>query len=596
MSDSVLDILSGIFRAAFVESGFPADLGNVRESDRPDLAPFQCNGAMAAAGVLKKQGEKANPREIAAKIVEAVSSNSAIAGLEIAGPGFININPNEDLVAKRANELKSDPRTGASKSDPLKVVMDYGGANVAKPMHVGHLRSAVIGEALKRLFRFRGHEVIGDVHLGDWGLQMGHLISELEDEQPGLIYFDASVTGDYPSDSPVTMDDMARMYPAASAKAKSDETRMKRSQLATAELQSGRPGYRSLLDHFINVSIAYLKQGYGDLGVTFDLWKGEASVDPLIPDMIEEMQSKGITEESDGALIIRVDENYDSEKRKGLPPVMLKSSAGAVLYHTTDLATLVDRKAQINPDLILYIVDQRQATHFKQVFKAAAMAGWYTLEQMEHLGFGTVNGKDGKPFKTRDGDALRLSDLTQMMREAASNRLSESGIGTDYDEAERADIANKVGMAALKFADLQNQRLTNYVFDVDRFTAFEGKTGPYMLYAAARMKSLQRNAAAKGVEAGDIQISHQSELQLVLALDAFDKALKKAESSRAPHILCEHLFRVAQAYSRFWTDCPVLKDGTPDAVQSSRLALSNLTLKQLELGLEIIGLEVPERM
>ncbi len=596
MSDSVLNRLTDVFSQAFADAGFPAELGAVRESDRPDLAPFQCNGAMAAAGVLKKQGEKANPRDIASKIVEAVSGHSAIAGLEIAGPGFININPNEELVAARANDLIADPRTGATLVKPLKVVMDYGGANVAKPMHVGHLRSAVIGEALKRLFRFRGHEVIGDVHLGDWGLQMGHLISELEDEQPGLVYFDSDVTDGYPSESPVTMEDMARMYPAASSKAKEDETRMKRSQAATAELQAGRPGYRALLDHFISVSIEYLKQGYGDLGVTFDLWKGEASVDPLIPDMIEEMEAKGITEDSDGALIIRVDEGYDSEKRKGLPPVMLKSSAGAVLYHTTDLATLVDRKKEIDPDLILYIVDQRQATHFKQVFKAAEMAGWYNLEQMEHLGFGTVNGQDGKPFKTRDGDALRLSDLTQMMRDAAAKRLDESGIGLDYDESERRDIANKVGMAALKFADLQNQRLTNYIFDIERFTAFEGKTGPYMLYAAARMKSLQRNAAEKHVAAGDIQISHQSELQLVLALDAFDKAVQKTEVSRAPHILCEHLFRVAQAYSRFWSDCPVLKDEVPIDVKSSRLALSNLTLKQLELGLDIIGLEVPERM
>ncbi len=596
MSDSVLDILSGVFSTAFEVAGFPAELGAVRESDRPDLAPFQCNGAMAAAGVLKKQGEKANPREIAAKIVDAVSNHPAIAGLEIAGPGFININPDETLVAKRANTLVADPRAGASTSEPLKIVIDYGGANVAKPMHVGHLRSAVIGEALKRLFRFRGHEVIGDVHLGDWGLQMGHLISELEDEQPDLIYFDANITDGYPTDSPVTMDDMARMYPAASNKAKEDETRMKRSQTATAELQAGRPGYRALLDHFIAVSIAYLKKGYGDLGVTFDLWKGEASVDPLIPDMIEEMQAKGITEDSDGALIIRVDEGYDSEKRKGLPPVMLRSSAGAVLYHTTDLATLVDRKNEIDPDLILYVVDQRQATHFKQVFKAAEMAGWYGPEQLEHLGFGTVNGKDGKPFKTRDGDALRLSDLTEMMRGAAENRLNESGIGKDYDDAERADIANKVGMAALKFADLQNQRLTNYIFDVDRFTAFEGKTGPYMLYAAARMKSLQRNAAEKNVVAGEIEIAHQSELQLVLALDAFDRALEKTEASRSPHILCEHLFRIAQAYSRFWTDCPVLKDDVSADIKSSRLALSNLTLKQLELGLDIIGLEVPERM
>jgi len=596
MSDSVLNKLSEACSAAFSDLGFPKELGAVRESDRPDLAPFQCNGAMAAAGMLKKKGEKANPREIASKIVEQLTGHTVIAGLEIAGPGFINIIPNETLVAMRANTLMADPRAGASTQNSKKIVVDYGGANVAKPMHVGHLRSAVIGEALKRLLRFRGHEVIGDVHLGDWGLQMGHLISELEEEQPDLVYFDASVTEGFPTDSPVTMEDMARLYPAASQKSKDDPARLKKSQSATAELQSGRPGYRALLDHFIRISIEYLKKGYGELGVSFDLWKGEASVDPLIPDMIEEMITKGITEESDGALIIRVDENYDSEKRKGLPPVMLKSRAGAVLYHTTDLATLIDRKNEIDPDLVLYVVDQRQATHFKQVFKAAEMAGWYGAEQLEHLGFGTVNGSDGKPFSTRDGGMLRLADLTQMMRDAASKRLTESGIGQDFDAAEQADIADKVGMAALKFADLQNQRLTNYVFDVDRFTAFEGKTGPYLLYAAVRIKSLLRRAGDMNVTSGDIQISHKSEMGLVLSLDAFDRALAQAETKRAPHILCEHIYRLSQSFSRFYMDCPILADTTPDEIKSSRLALAQLTLRQLELGLDIVGIDVPARM
>ncbi len=596
MSVSVLNQLTSAFEKAFADLGFPPEFGSVRESDRPDLAPFQCNGAMAAAGFLKKQGEKANPRDIAAKIAEAVSGSDLIAGTEIAGPGFINIIPGESIVAKRANELRADDRSGAVLTAPKTIVIDYGGANVAKPMHVGHLRSAVIGEALKRLMRFRGHKVIGDVHLGDWGLQMGHLISELEDEQPGLVYFDAKITDGYPSDSPVTMDDMARMYPAASAKAKSDEARMKRSQTATAELQSGRPGYRALLDHFISVSIAYLKKGYGDLGVTFDLWKGEASVDPLIPDMIEAMKAKGITEDSDGALIIRVDENYDSEKRKGLPPVMLKSSAGAVLYHTTDLATLIDRKNEIDPDLILYVVDQRQAAHFKQVFKAAEMAGWYDPEQLEHLGFGTVNGKDGKPFKTRDGDALRLSDLTKMMRDAAKERLVKQDIGQDYPRDEQEDIADKVGMAALKFADLQNQRLTDYTFDAERFTAFEGKTGPYLLYAAVRIKSILRRAAEKGVQPGTIMVTDKAETQLLLALDAFDRAVSLAADKRAPHILCEHVFRLAQSFSRFYTDCPILKDDVPEDIKASRLSFAQLTLTQLELGLDILGISVPERM
>ena len=593
MSASVQSILDQAARDAFEQLGFPADFGKVTESDRPDLAPFQCNGAMAGAGFLKKQGEKANPREIAGKVAEALSAHDAIVDVEIAGPGFLNITPAPGAISERANTLLSDERSGASLADAQTIVIDYGGANVAKPMHVGHLRSAVIGEALKRLLRFRGHNVIGDVHLGDWGLQMGHLITELEDEQPDLPYFDDGKTSDFPSDSPVTMDDLARLYPAASSKAKADAARMERSRAATAELQAGRPGYRALLDHFITVSIASLKKGYGSLGVEFDLWKGEACVDPLIPGMIEGMKAQGITEVSDGALIIRVD---DENEKKDVPPVMLLASSGAVLYHTTDLATLTDRKAEINPDLILYVVDQRQALHFEQVFRAAVKAGWYERGQLEHLGFGTMNGPDGKPFKTREGGVLRLDDLVQMMRYAAKSRLDESGIGQDFDAEEQADIADKVGLAALKFADLQNQRTTNYVFDPERFTAFEGKTGPYLLYAAVRIKSLLRRAEREGVSAGPITIGHKSESGLVLALDHFDHALKMAEAKRAPHLICDHVYRLAQSFSRFYTDCPILAGDTPADVKSSRLALAELTLRQLELGLGILGIDIPERM
>ncbi len=593
---SILSDLNHAAEAAFAALGFPPEMGRVTESDRPDLAPFQCNGAMPAVGFLKKKGEKANPREIAAKIAAAIEAHPAIEALEIAGPGFINITPTLAAVTDAANILAGDARTGASTQAAQKIVIDYGGANVAKPMHVGHLRSAVIGEALKRLLRFRGHTVIGDVHLGDWGLQMGHLISELEFEQPGLPYFDAAITEGYPAQSPVSMSDMERLYPAASRKSKEDPARLKLSQTATAELQKGRPGYRALLDHFITISIAYLKEGYAELGVSFDLWKGEASVDPLIPDMIDGLMAKGITEQSDGALIIPVDDDYDPEARTGIPPVMLRARTGAVLYHTTDLATLIDRKTEINPDLILYVVDQRQSLHFQQVFLAAVKAGWYAPEQLEHLGFGTVNGADGKAFTTRGGGTLKLSDLTAMMRGAAQKRLEETGLGQDFDDAERADIANKVGMAALKFADLQNQRTTNYIFDVDRFTAFEGKTGPYLLYAAVRIKSILRKAAEAGLEAGAIMITEPAEQGLVLSLDAFDRALDQASEKRAPHILCEHVFRLAQSFSRFYADCPILVGETPGPVKASRLALAQTTLRQLELGLDIMGIQIPERM
>ena len=589
---SILDILDAACRDAFTAMGYPAQIAGVQESTRGD-APFQCNGAMGAAGIAKKRGEKLNPRDIAAAAIDALKSHPLIEKMDIGGPGFINIYPSSSAISQRAAELSQDKNLGIVQEAPLTIIVDYGGANVAKPMHVGHLRSAVIGEAIKRLFRVQGHNVIGDVHMGDWGLQMGHLISELEIEQPDLPYFDAAKVDDYPKESPVTMDDLARLYPQASNAAKNDKDRMERSRVATAELQAGRAGYMALLGHFIDVSVAALKVGYGNLGVEFDLWKGEACVDHLIPAMIDELKAKGITEEDDGALIIRVEEENE---KKDVPPVMLLASSGAVLYHTTDLATLVDRKSENDPDLIAYVVDQRQALHFEQVFRAAVKADWYAPEQLYHAGFGTMNGKDGKPFKTREGGVLRLEDLLEIMNEAAAKRLEDSGIGADFDKAERTEIARKVGLAALKFADLQNQRLTNYIFDPERFTAFEGKTGPYLLYAVVRIKSILRKAEAQGAMAGQIKADDPAEQQLVLALDAFGRAVATSAEKYSPHILCDHIYKVAQAFSRFYTDCPILVDDTPEDIKASRLALADVTLRQLEMGLNILGIDAPERM
>lgn len=588
---SILSALDDVTRAAFEQLGFPGNIAAVRESDRGD-APYQCNGAMAAAGIAKKRGEKVNPRDIAAQAVAIMSEDPNMGALDIAGPGFINITPADDLLTRRAAQLLDNPADGLTAETAKTIVVDYGGANVAKPMHVGHLRSAVLGEAIKRILRAQGHTVIGDVHMGDWGLQMGHLISELALEQPNLPYFDEAYQGDYPSEPPVTMTDLARLYPQASNKAKADPGRMEDSRVATAQLQAGRRGYRALLDHFIDVSVAALKVGYGNLGVEFDLWKGEACVDPLIPGMIEDLNAAGITEKDDGALIIRVAEG---EKDK-TPPVMLLASSGAVLYHTTDLATLVDRKSEINPDLIVYVVDQRQALHFEQVFRAAAKTGWYNREQMYHAGFGTMNGKDGKPFKTREGGVLRLEDLMDIMNEAANDRLESSGIGVKFDDEERTEIARKVGLAALKFADLQNQRMTNYIFDPERFTAFEGKTGPYLLYAVVRIKSILRKAAEMKVAAGDISVEAETEKALVLSLDAYARAIELAAEKYAPHILCEHIYRVAQSFSRFYAECPILADDVPEAVKASRLSLAKATLAQLEHGLSLLAIEAPDRM
>lgn len=590
---SILTTLDGHVRAAFAaldlpDSVSPAALGVV-VSAKPDLPPFQCNGALAAAKAAKK-----NPRDIAAAVVEALSDNPDFEGLVIGGPGFINFGPSAELISRRANVLGGDSKTGARHADsPKKIIVDFGGPNVAKPMHVGHLRSSVIGDCLQRLLRFRGHEVVSDIHLGDWGLQMGHLITELSDEQPDLAYFDAKITDGYPETSPVNIDDLSRLYPLASGKAKDNADRMQRSRTATSELQAGRAGYRALLDHFIEVSIAALKKDFGALGVHFDLWKGEAAVDPLIAPMVEKFTQDGHTEQSEGALIIRVAEDSD---KKELPPLILISRAGAALYATTDLATIQDRRDNLNPDTILYVVDFGQSSHFEQVYRAAGKTGLFARDGLEHIKFGTVNGTDGKRFRTRAGGVMRLADLLSQARDAATKRLSEAGLGADMDAAEREEVARKVGLAAIKFSDLQNVRTTNYIFDLERFTSFEGKTGPYLLYAVVRIKSILRKASAQNVSAGLIDPREDAEIKLVLTLDSFNRALASAEAKRMPHILCDHVFALAQSFSKFYADCHILADDTPDTVKASRLALAETTLRQLELGLDLLGIETPDRM
>lgn len=585
---SILSQLSNEVGAAFVELSLAPGFGQVIGSTRAGSAPFQCNGCMGGA---KQAGS--NPRELAAKIKEKLQESPLIQSIEIAGPGFLNIIPAQELVAQQANYLRTDARIGASLvANPKKIVIDFGGPNVAKPMHVGHLRSSVIGDALQRLLRFVGHEVISDIHLGDWGLQMGQLITQLQLEQPELVYFDPDSTGPWAKQSPVDIDDLSRMYPIASLACKADPKRLNAARIATAELQAGRAGYRALLDHFIAVSIVALKIDFAALGVHFDLWKGEAAVDPLIGPMVESFKQAGHTELSDGALIIRVAEDAD---KKEIPPLILISSAGAALYATTDLATILDRKENIAPDTILYVVDTGQSSHFEQVFRAAEITGFFPKSALEHIKFGTVNGKDGKRFRTRSGGVMRLSDLLGQANDAAAKRLDEAGLGQDMDQAEIEQISRMIGLAAIKFADLRNLRTTNYVFDMERFTAFEGKTGPYLLYAAVRMKSMLRKAKAANIAAGKIQPSAKQEIALVLALDDFDLALHEAAARRTPHILCEHLFELAQTFSRFYASCPVL-GASQVQTQMSRLSLVQTTLRQLETGLELLGMEIPERM
>ena len=586
---SIADQLSAVLGDAFASLELPRELGRVTPSKQnPEIFPFQCNGAMPAA----KQA-KTNPRELAGKLVDFLHGLPQIGAAEIAGPGFINLRPAEHLYSERAAEIAADERAGAPVVEtPRKVMIDFGGPNVAKPMHVGHLRSSVLGDSLQRLFRFRGDTVISDIHLGDWGLQMGHLITELEEEQPDLPYFDAAITDGYPSEPPVDIEDLARLYPQASKKAKEDADRLAKSRRATAELQAGRAGYRALLRHFIDVSVAALKKDFGDLGVHFDLWKGESDVNDLIDGLVADFKARGVAEESEGAWVVRVARDGD---KKELAPLILVTSEGSSLYGTTDLATILDRKQTVGPDLTLYVVDLAQSDHFEQVFRAADKAGLAPEGSLEHVKFGTVNGTDGKRLRTRDGGTFRLADLIASAIERADERLKEAGLAEDVGAEEHDRVARMVGLAAIKFADLQNYRTTNYVFDLDRFTSFEGKTGPYLLYAAVRVKSLMRRAAEAGVEPGPISAEAAEERDLVLALDAFGAALEQACENRAPNAICDHAFTLAQAFSKFYSACPILSAGT-DAVKRSRLALAEATLKQLELCLGLLGLEAPERM
>lgn len=574
--------------AAFAAEGVDTALARVTASDRPDLADFQSNGALAAAKALK-----ANPRELAGRVAERLSADPRLSAVEVAGPGFINLKVSDEALAHRAQGVADDAAlAGASKvAEPRKVVIDYAGPNVAKPMHVGHLRSSIIGESLKRLFRFRGDTVWGDAHFGDWGFQMGLLIVAVGDEGKADAFL-AEGEGPFPDHSPVTLDDLERLYPMAAARAKEDTDYRDRARKATAELQGGRLGYRALWRHFVAVSRTALEREFGALGVTFDLWNGESDADPLVPAMVEEIKAKGLAEFDQGAWIIRVAE--EGEKRE-LPPLLLVSSEGSAMYGTTDLATILDRRRQFDFDLILYCVDARQGDHFEQVFRAAYKVGYATPRQLEHAANGTMNGADGKPFKTRAGGVLKLHDLITQARDKARERLKEAELGADLPEAEFEDIASKVAVAALKFADLSNSRTTSYVFDLDRFMSFEGKTGPYLLYQAVRIKSLLRKAEAQGVLAGPIVVAEPAERDLALTLDAFDQAAAEAYDKRAPHLIAEHAYRLAQSFSKFYAACPVLAASEPETV-GSRLSLAGAALMQLETALRLLGIESPERM
>lgn len=589
MTASLLNQLSHLVGTIFAEMDLEPELGRVVISQRRELGQFQCNGALAAAKKAKK-----NPREIAETVVQALEKKGHFSELSLAGPGFINMSLNDQYLTEHFAALAADEQFGAREGHQAeKVIVDFGGPNVAKAMHVGHLRATIIGESLRRLREFLGDSVVSDVHFGDWGLPMGLLLKEIELVKPDLPYFERDHEGPFPSESPVTVDELQELYPAASTRSKEDAAFLESAREATFELQQGRAGYRALWQHMLDVSVAETKIDFDLLGAHFTEWNGEADTNDLIPPMLERLKDENYSELSDGATVVRVEEEND---KKEMPPLILQKSDGAVMYGTTDLATIEMREADHKPDSILYVVDARQSLHFEQVFRAARKCNSTRAEvHLEHIGFGTVNGKDGKPLKTRDGGVVRLRNLIEDAIEEARKVVNEAGLDEKFDAEELNDIATKVGIAAIKFADLSNQRMSNYVFDLERFTKFEGKTGPYQMYAAVRIKSMLRKADEQGLEPGPLQISANAERNLILALSQLPEAAHAAAEKNAPHILCDHVYTLTQEFNAFYHDCHVLGE-EDEAVRASRLTLCAVTLKQIETVLHLLGIDVPERM
>ncbi len=585
--------LSQAFQTAFIQAGLDPKYGDVSVSDRPDLAQFQCNGALAAAKAQKK-----NPREVAQKILDTVELCKDRFQFSLAGPGFINIVLTDDELAQRTQEQAQDKRRmGCDVQPAKKIVIDFGGPNVAKTMHVGHLRSSIIGDSLQRICRWMLDDennskqlVIGDNHLGDWGSPMGMLICELKRRHPNLPYFDPAKTGPYPTESPVTMTDLEEMYPLAAAKFKADENEKADVLRATDELQKGRPGYLALWKHFVSVTRTDLERDFGSLGIQFDHWLGESFYEALMPKMIESLKKQGMTEMSEGALIIPLATTEEPE----LPPLILEKSGGGYLYHTSDMATVEYRVNHFKAELILYVIDKRQSLHLKQVFMASRKTGLAKNAEMIHTAFGTMNGTDGKPFRTRAGGVLKLKDLIQMVTDEAKKRLTEMDKIGEYSEREVDEISKQVGIATLKYADLKNNRTSDYVFDLAQFSQFEGNTGPYLQYAVVRIQSLINKANFIG--SGSIQPPQTaSERTLMLTLLRLPDVIQRAYELYEPHHLCDYGFTLSQAFNSFYNECHIISEQDPDR-KASLLRLCAQTRNQLILVLRLLGIEVPEKM
>ena len=584
----ILELITEEFEKAFEKNEYDKKLGKVVVSNRPDLCQYQCNAAMAGAKLYHKA-----PIMIANQVVESLQDNEMFESVEAVMPGFINIKLNSEFVAKYLNDMKEADKYGCENKAPETIVIDYGGANVAKPLHVGHLRSAVIGESVKRIERFMGNKVISDVHLGDWGLQMGLIITELECRKPDLVYFDESYTGEYPEEAPFTISELEEIYPCASAKSKVDEEFKEKAHQATLKLQSGYAPYTAIWKHIMKVSVEDLKN-YGNLNVDFDLWKGESDAQPYIPGLIQDLIDKKLAYESQGALVVDIANEDDT---KELPPCIVRKSDGAALYATSDLATIIQREQDYKPNHYIYVADKRQELHFTQVFRVSKKANIVDENtKMEFLGFGTMNGKDGKPFKTRDGGVMRLESLIAQINKAVYDKIMEN---RTVSEEEANNTAKIVGLAALKYGDLSNQASKDYIFDIDRFASFEGNTGPYILYTIVRIKSiLEKYKTESGnadVNLPVINTDNGSQMQLMLEVAKFNEIIENAAEELAPHKICSYVYDLSNAFNRFYHETKILAE-EDQTKKAGYIALINLTINVLEQCIDLLGFSAPDRM
>lgn len=585
----IIDVLQEEVKQAFEKAGYDGKYAKVMISNRPDLCQYQCNGALAMA----KEYHQA-PIQMAEQIVELLKQSDTFAAIAAQAPGFINMTVSGEFLAAYINEMRAADKFGLEQ--PAKketIVIDYGGANVAKPLHVGHLRSAVIGESIKRTARYIGHKVVGDVHLGDWGLQIGLIITELKHRKPELVYFDNTYEGEYPTEPPFTMSDLEEIYPYASGYSKEHEDYKEEAQEATAQLQAGRRGYLALWKHIIDVSVTDLRKIYTKLNVDFDLWKKESDAQPYIPDMVQGMKDGGYAHIDDGALVVDVKEETDT---KEIPPCMILKSNGATLYNTTDLATIVERRKLFDPTRIIYVVDKRQSLYFEQVFRCAKKTKIIGDDvDLIFVGFGTMNGKDGKPFKTRDGGVLRLEHLLADVTAQVSDKMADR----DMDDETRADVAAKVALAAIKYGDLSNQASKDYVFDLDRFTSFEGNTGPYIMYTIVRIKSLLAKVAQNAIEVDEqvsiLPASDKSATDVMLSLSKWGEIVQAAYEEQAPHKICQFIYELSDAYNKFYHENKIVANEDA-ALRNSHICLSKLVVNVLETAVDLLGLEAPERM